>query len=196
MPSARRDELSNKLLGEGKNGYPAGILIDKEVNLIAKVAVVLQKNSYAANVAVDRSEVAKRKDVIAFNSTLKEDLLPEIERITQSLLKVQEIMSAAHLLWPNKKTARKINMAAVEIINHVCKKKFSFINGKALRCIMGGLFYLLGFRYDDPRKQREIAIALQITDVSIRSFYKKWLNEFPDLFQDIVAKENCSFLLR
>ena len=124
----------------------------------------------------------------SFNSTLKDDRLPDIECITHSLLKVQEITAAAHLLWPNKKTARKITTDAVEIINQACKKKFSFCNGKSLRCIVGGLFYLLGFRYDDPKKQREIAVALQITDVSIRSSYKRWLKEFPDLFQDVIAK--------
>jgi len=167
---------------------PAGILIDKEVNLRAKVAAVLKKNSCATNLAVDRSEVAKRKDDIAFNSTLKEDLLPEIERITHSLLKVQDLMSAAHLLWSNKKTSRKITTDAVEIINQACMKKFAFGNGKSFSCIMGGLFYFLGFRYNDPKKQREIAIALQITDVSIRSSYKRWLKEFPDLFQDVRAK--------
>lgn len=167
---------------------PSGILIDKEVNSRANEAAVLRKNSYVANLAVDRSEVAKRKEDSTGNSTLKEDLLLEIERITQSLLKVQEIMSAAHLLWPNEKTARKITRDAVEIINQVCNRKFSFCNGKSSRCIVGGLFYLLGFRYDDIKIQREIAVVLKITDVSIRSAYKRWLKEFPDLFQDIISK--------
>jgi hypothetical protein len=53
---------------------------------------------------------------------------------------------------------------------------------------VGGLFYLLGFRHNDPKKQREIAIVLQITEVSIRSAYKHWLKEFPDLFQDVTKK--------
>jgi transcription initiation factor TFIIIB Brf1 subunit/transcription initiation factor TFIIB len=153
----------------------------------AKVAAVSKKNGYAANLAVG-SEVAKRTDDASFNSTLKDDLLPEIERITQSLLKVQEIMFAAHLLWQNKKTAKKIATDAVKIINQVCKRKFSFCNGKNLRCIVGGLFYLLGFKYDDPKKQREIAVALKITDVSIRASYRRWLKEFPDLFQGVIAK--------
>jgi len=173
---------------------PAEVLVDKDVNIRAKAAALLKKNGYVANLAVDESEAANPKEDITFNSLLENDLF-DLERITQSLSKVQEIMSAAHSLWPNKKTARKIATDTVEIINHVYKNKFSFSNGKSLRCIMGGLFYLLGFRYDDPRKQREIAIALQITDVSIRSFYKKWLHEFPELFQDIVAKDNYPFLL-
>jgi hypothetical protein len=145
-------------------------------------------NSCSANLTADHREAAKRTDHAQFNVTLNDDWLPDIERITQSLRKVQEITAAAHLLWPNKKTAGKITADVVEIINQVCKRKFSFCNGKSLRCIVGGLFYLLGFRYDDPKKQREIAIAMQITVESIRSSYKKWLKEFPDLFQDIAAK--------
>jgi hypothetical protein len=164
------------------------ISLDGDVNMRATVDTVLKKNNYADNLVASLSELAKRTDDASFNSALKDKQLPDMERITHSLLKVQEIMAAAHLLWPNKKTAGKITTGAVKIINQVCKRKFSFCNGKSLRCIMGGLFYLLGFRYDDPRKQREIAIVLQITDVSIRSSYKQWLKEFPDLFQDVIAK--------
>jgi len=171
-----------------KMDNPARILIDEEINLRGTVAAVLKKNSYSANLAIDRSDVAKRKDDVTFKLTLKEDLQPEIERITQSLLKVQEITLATHLLWPNEKTATKITTDTVEIINQACKEKFSFFNGKSLKCIMSGLFYLLSFRYDDSKKQIEIAPVLQITDVSVRSAYKRWLKEFPDLFQDIMRK--------
>lgn len=166
--------MSNKLRDAGKMGN-SRITIDEEVNMRAKVDAVLKKNSYATNLAVDKREVAKRTDDASFNSTFKDYRLPDIESMTLSLLKVQEIMFVAHLLWPNKKTARKITTNAVEIINQVYKRKFSFCNGKSLKCLEGGLFYLLGFKYDDPKKQREIAVALQITDVSIRSAYKRWL---------------------
>lgn len=152
------------------------------------MAELNKHNSCSANLTADHREAAKRTNLSQFNVTFKDAGLPDIERITQSLRKVQEITAAAHLLWPNKKTAGKITLNVVEIINQVCKRKFSFYNGKSLRCIVGGLFYLLGFRYDDPKKQREIAIALQITVESIRSSYKKWLKEFPDLFPDVTAK--------
>ena len=46
----------------------------------------------------------------------------------------------------------------------------------------------LGFRYDDPKKQIEIAFVLQITDVSVRSSYKRWFREFPELFQSAITK--------
>lgn len=168
-------------------GNPTGILIEEEVKMRAKMAAVLKKNTYAANLAVDKSEVAKLKEDITFNSSLNDDRLPDLERITHSLLKVQEIMFAAHFLWTNKKTVRKITRDAVEILNQVCKRSFSFCNGKSFRCIVGGLFYLLGFRYGEIKIQRVIAVALKITDVSVRASYKRWLKEFPDLFQDIRA---------
>ncbi len=167
---------------------PAEMTLNEDAKMRATVDTVLKKNRNANNLAALRSEAAKRTYEASFNFTVKDDRLPNIECITHSLLKVQEIVAAAHLLWPNKKTATKITIDAVEIINQVCKKKFSFGSGKSFRCIVSGLFYLLGFRYDDSKKQREIAVTLQITDVSIRSSYKRWLKEFPDLFQDVIAK--------
>ena len=177
-----------------KVNKPVTISLEKDVNEGATVVANFKKSTYAVNVASIQSENPSRKENALFNSDLREEFLPDLERITHSLRKVQEIMVAAHLLWPNKNTARKITADTVKIINQVYKRKFSFCNGKSLRCIVGGLFYLLSFRYDDPKKQREIALALQITDVSIRTFYKKWLNEFPELFEDIMAKENYQVL--
>jgi hypothetical protein len=171
-----------------KMDKPARIHIVEDVSLRATVAAVLKKNGYAANFAANLPEAAKQTGDTSLNSTLKDGHLPDIESISRSLQKVQEITAAVHLLWPNKKTATKIITNSVEIINQACKRKFSFCNGKSLKCIVGGLFYLLGFRYDDSKKQIEIAVALEITDVTIRSSYKRWLKEFPDLFQDVIAK--------
>jgi hypothetical protein len=162
------------------------ILLDEGANVRATVNAVLEKNRFDADLN-NPNESVKRINNASFDSSLREKL-PEIERITHSLLKVQEIEVAAHLLWPNKKIAEKITTNTVAILSQVYKRKFSFCNGKRLRCLEGGLFYLLGFMYDDPKKQREIAVALQITDVSIRLSYKRWLKEFPNLFQDVPTK--------
>jgi hypothetical protein len=171
-----------------KVNEPARIFLEGDASLKATVDAVLKKNRYANNIATNHSETAKRTDEASINLTLKNERLPDIERITCSLRKVQEIKAGAYLLWPNNKTAVKITSSTIKIINQACKRKFSFGNGKSFRCLLGGLFYLLGFRYNDPKKQRDIAIALQITDVSIRSSYKQWLKEFPDVFQDIIAR--------
>jgi hypothetical protein len=158
------------------------------VNIRAKVEFVLENKRFASNLVANLPGVEKQTDDTSLNLVLKVNRLPEIERITHSLQRVHEITAVAYLLWPSKGISRKITSDTVKIINQVCKKKFSFINGKSFRCVVGGLFYLLGFRYDCPKKQKEIAIALQITDVSIRSFYKQWLKEFPEMFQDVIKK--------
>lgn len=63
-----------------------------------------------------------------------------------------------------------------------------FFNSKSVKNILGGLFYLLGYRVSAPRKQRTIANILGTTDVTVRSAYKQWVEEFPDLFMDILGK--------
>jgi hypothetical protein len=176
-----------------KMDNPARRPFDDKMKLIATVNTI-PKNNYSENLAANSSAKPKQTEYSLFPSTLMEHFIPEKDRITHSLLKVQEIMDAAYLLWPTRNIATKITTDTVKIINQVNKKKFSFCNGKSSKCIVGGLFYLLSFRYDDPKKQREIAVALQTTEVSIRSFYKKWLSEFPELFQDVTTKENYRVL--
>jgi len=167
---------------------PTEISLEAHENIRATIDAIIKKNNYTANPATIPGATVRRTDDPTFNSAVKDDRLPDMERITQSLRKVQEITAAAHLIWQDEKTAKRITGDAIKIINQVCKKKFSFGMGKSFRCIVGGLFYLLGFRHNDPKKQREIAIGLQITEVSIRSAYKNWLKEFPDLFQDETKK--------
>jgi hypothetical protein len=173
---------------------PAQIVLGDKATMIAIAEAVRKKSKCTDNNAAKSSAKIKQTVDSLVNLNLEEDWLPEKERITRSLLKVQEIMDAADLLWPSNNIATKVTTDAVRIINQVYKRKFSFCNGKSSKCIAGGLFYLLSFRYNDPKKQREIAVALQITDVSIRSFYKKWINEFPELFQDIITKESYRVL--
>ena len=102
---------------------PAETDLNEDAYMRATVDAVLKKNRNADNLAAIQSEAAKRTDEASFNLTLKDDRLPDIECITHSLLKVQEITAAAHLLWPNKKTATKITTDAVEIINQVLQEK-------------------------------------------------------------------------
>ena len=167
---------------------PAKLSLDDDAKTKEREVALLKKNCDSPILVESDTGQPKREDAGSFHMTLREGLLSDVEHITHSIRKVQEISVAAHVLWPNKKTSEKIITDAVKIINKVCKKKFSFYNGKSSKCLVGGLFYLLGFRYCDPKKQREIAVVLQITDVSIRLSYRKWLKEFPDLFQDVITK--------
>jgi hypothetical protein len=103
-------------------------------------------------------------------------------------LPMEEVLAAAYMVWADKSIANKVAQEATQIINQTYKRKFAFYNGKRSRCIVGGLFYLLGFRFDGIKRQNEIADCLGTTDVSIRLSYRKWLETFPDLFWDVIGK--------
>jgi hypothetical protein len=61
----------------------------------------------------------------------------------------------------------------------------AFFSGKSAKGIIGGLFYLLGHRFHALRTQKEIAVCLNATEMTIRASSRKWLKEFPDSFQDV-----------
>ena len=107
---------------------------------------------------------------------------------TLKRIQFEEVLAAAHMVWADKSTAVKIALETVEIISRVYKRKFMFINGKSSKGLVGGLFYLLGYRHSVVKKQFEIADKLGTTDVTIRNSYRQWLMEFPDLFLDVIAK--------
>jgi transcription initiation factor TFIIIB Brf1 subunit/transcription initiation factor TFIIB len=102
-------------------------------------------------------------------------------------ISTQEIFAASHTVWSDK-TADKIAQNAIEIIDYAHQKRFAFFNGKTSKGIVGGLFYLLSYRYDVVKRQRELAWRLGTSDVTIRTSYRQWLQEFPDLFSDVIAK--------
>lgn len=100
----------------------------------------------------------------------------------------EEVEIAAKTIWPNQLIANAISQETADIIMKTHKRKFSFFNGKTSRGIVGGLFYLLGYKYDDAKNQKELADGLGASDVTIRSSYRNWLEEFLDLFQDVIGK--------
>ena len=99
-----------------------------------------------------------------------------------------QVTAAAKTVWSEQVTAEKIAAKALEIIANAHKSKFAFFSGKSSRGLIGGLFYLLGFRYHAAKKQKELAEKLGTTDVTIRASYRKWLEECPDFFADISDK--------
>jgi hypothetical protein len=111
--------------------------------------------------------------------------------VSISILKripLDEVLAASHSIWLNAETADNIALDTIQIINKSYKRKFSFFNGKTSRRLVGGLFYLLGYRYDAVKRQKELAKKLGTTDVSIRASYRQWLETFPDLFLDVIGK--------
>jgi hypothetical protein len=140
------------------------------------------------NFKLDYSSLMDNPSGKTETSDLKGSMSPNIEYMGHSLRKVQEITVLSQMLWSNKKISGKITRDVIKIMNQVYRKNFLFCNGKSWRCPLGGLFYLLGHRYNDPKRQKEIAHTLHTTEVSIRIYYKQWLRDFPELFQDITEK--------
>jgi hypothetical protein len=99
-----------------------------------------------------------------------------------------EVSAVAHSVWVDNLIADAVALEVIQIINQAYSRKFSFFDGKSSRCIVGGLFYLLGFRHDAVKKQNELAYKLGTSDVSIRISYRRWLETFPDLFTDVIDK--------
>ncbi|MCL5876456.1 MAG: hypothetical protein M1540_01430 [Candidatus Bathyarchaeota archaeon] len=100
----------------------------------------------------------------------------------------EEIIVASHVLWDNKSIADQVAKESIQIINQTYKRKFSFFNGRKSKWVVGGLFYLLGYRYGSVKKQGELADKLGTSDTTIRDSYRLWLKTFPDLFVDVIGK--------
>jgi hypothetical protein len=100
----------------------------------------------------------------------------------------EEVKAAAHIVWVDPQIADQIALETIQIINKTFHRKFSFFNGRRSKSLVGGLFYLLSYRYDVVKKQNELADKLGTSDVSIRSSYRLWLETFPDLFVDVIGK--------
>jgi hypothetical protein len=117
-------------------------------------------------------------------------LAVSLVKITLSILSrlSSEVIATAKTVWSDQIIAEKIAASALEIIAIASKSNSAFFSGKSSRGLIGGLFYLLGFRYDAVKKQKELAAKLGTTDVTIRVSYRKWLEEFPDLLSDVSDK--------
>jgi hypothetical protein len=99
----------------------------------------------------------------------------------------EKITSAARIVWLNQEIADEIASCALQILTKASKQNLRFFCGKAPKCILGGLFYILGYKFNSIKTQREIADFLCTTEDSIRKSYKNWLIEFPQFFTDIKA---------
>jgi hypothetical protein len=100
----------------------------------------------------------------------------------------EEVQAAASLIWPDKSVADKIALNAVEIISQTYARDFSFFNGKTAKNLVGGLFFILGFRYGHHVKQRVLADILGTSDVTVRASYKSWLRTYPNQFLDVIGQ--------
>lgn len=106
----------------------------------------------------------------------------------QNRISPEEVAIAAKTIWNNPLVAKAITDETMDLLMKVQKRRFLFFNGKTSRGLVGGLFYLLGYKYDVSKNQKELADKLGTSDVTIRASYRSWLEEFPDLFQKVVPK--------
>lgn len=103
-----------------------------------------------------------------------------------------KIVSAARIVWTDQEIADNIASDAMQILAKASTQNLTFFCGKPPKCILGGLFYILGFKFNAVKTQNEIADFLCTTEVSISKSYRGWLKEFPKYFTDI---NNCNSVL-
>ncbi|HCW06803.1 MAG TPA: hypothetical protein DGG95_05495 [Cytophagales bacterium] len=120
---------------------------------------------------------------LVFNQALKEQEMSILNRISMN-----EVSDAANALWLDKSIADTIASNAIQIINKAYTRNFRFFNGRSSKYLVGGLFFLLGYRFCAIKNQNELAHRLGTSDVTIRTSYRKWLETFPDLFLDVISK--------
>jgi len=94
-------------------------------------------------------------------------------------------MLAARAVWVDEEIADDIAKNALQILADTSKLNLRFFCGKAPKCILGGLFYILGFRFKAIKTQKEIADFLCTTEVSVAKSSKIWLQKLPQYFTDI-----------
>ena len=78
------------------------------------------------------------------------------------------IMAAAKAVWLNKEVSDCIGSAAIQILHDASRINLKSFSGKIPKCIVSGLFYLLGYQYNVGVTQKEIADILCTTEVSVR----------------------------
>ncbi len=100
-----------------------------------------------------------------------------------------EILSAAKTVWTEEEVAKKVAMQSIQILNQASRINLKFFSGKAPKCFLGGLFYLLGIELCVKATQKELADMLCTTEVSIRKSYKLWLSEFPNFFHNHIFSD-------
>ena len=98
-------------------------------------------------------------------------------------------MLAARTIW-NPETADDIAANALQVLVNASRINLRFFNGKTSASLLGGLFYILGYRYYAIRTQHQIAEKLGTSEASVRKSCKNWFKTFPFLFTDVTGKIN------
>ena len=101
----------------------------------------------------------------------------------------QESSKAARKVWKDTKVADKIALDTHEILKQIYPKDKdpylpSFLDRCENRTVFGGLFYILGSRYQNTKKtMKEIAKALGTHPTEIMSYYHMFCYNYPEILQ-------------
>jgi hypothetical protein len=94
----------------------------------------------------------------------------------------EQVRSCSHKLWQGEpSTADVIASEASLILIQAYEKKPFFFSGKSEKGILSGLFYHLGRKHDSIKTQQTIAKSLDTTEMTVRTSYRDWIAQFPDL---------------
>jgi transcription initiation factor TFIIIB Brf1 subunit/transcription initiation factor TFIIB len=95
-----------------------------------------------------------------------------------------------HKIWQNQPdVAALIASEASRMIKSACKSKPTFFSGKTEKGILSGLLYHLGLVRNHVKTQRQIARSLNTNEVTVRESWRDWLNEFPELSEDLEERK-------
>ena len=122
-----------------------------------------------------------QQNASSIRDTVNEQQNNGLERLSSA-----HVLSYASVMWRDKQSMAKLMATeASHIIQIVSKRRPTFFGGKSEKGLLCGIFYLLSLKNNALKTQREIAHSLDTTDVTLRASYRKWLEEFPDLFSDL-----------
>jgi len=97
-----------------------------------------------------------------------------------------QVLAWSLKVWGSKpQVGRRIGGEACRVIRRAYFEKPWFFCGKHAKPLVAGLFYILGWKYDVRQTEYQLAEALDISEASIRRSYRRWMAEFPWLYETV-----------
>ena len=134
-----------------------------------------------------RNPYSEFTDRISHHTSLwvdeRTDFTSERDQGSRTIIQTARSIIASKL-WPEqRKNSDAIAKEASRILEIALQRRRTFFSGKSAGSILSGLFYWLGIVFNSARTQREIAISLNTSDVTVRESSREWMEYFNDLFR-------------
>jgi hypothetical protein len=101
----------------------------------------------------------------------------------------EEIIVLTRKIWQGQnKIATEIGLETLVVIREKYEADPTFFSGKSAKRILAGLFYLLGQRYRNARTQRQIAIGLGATEVTVATSCHEWAEPLQQHYRQMKTK--------